>query len=86
VKRTEVTLDNYRGVAAEVLLLYGSDTDSVFKVTAEALQSVLPHSICIELPDLDHRSVQNYGKSERIAPLLQVFFHPARIQPYIASP
>src|SRR5829696_4146932 len=66
VKRTEGTLDNYRGVAAEVLLLYGSDTDSVFKVTAEALQSVLPHSICIELPDLDHRSVQNYGKSERI--------------------
>ena len=47
MKRTEVTLDNYRGVAAEVLLLYGSDTDSVFKVTAEALQSVLPHSICM---------------------------------------
>jgi hypothetical protein len=25
-----------------------SNTDSKFKVTAEALQSVLPHSICID--------------------------------------
>jgi hypothetical protein len=54
----------------------GGNTDSVFKITAKALQSVLPHSSCIELPDLDHRSVQ---QTERIAPLLQVFVHPARI-------
>jgi hypothetical protein len=56
-----------------------------FKVTAEALQSVLPHSICIELPDLDHRSTQDYGKPERIAPVLQLFFHPARPQPSSAN-
>ena len=39
VKKTAGTLDDYRGVAADVLLLYGSNTDSMFKVTAEALQS-----------------------------------------------
>jgi len=86
VKKTEGTLDDYRGVAADVLLLYGSNTDSMFKATAKALQSVLPHAVCIELSDLDHRSVQDYGKPERIAPLLQVFFHPARIQPSHAPP
>jgi hypothetical protein len=32
---------------------------SVLKVTAKALQGVVPHYICIERPDLDHRSVQN---------------------------
>jgi hypothetical protein len=77
VKKTEGSLDDYRGVPADVLLLYGRKTDSMFKVTAKTLPSVLPHCICIELPDLDHRSVQNYGKPKRIAPLLQVFFHPA---------
>ena len=76
VKKTAGTLDDYRGVAADVLLLYGSNTDSMFKVTAEALQSVLPHAMSIELPGLDHRSAQDYGKPERIAPLLQVFFPP----------
>jgi hypothetical protein len=85
VKQTAGTLDDYRGVAADVLLLYGSNTDSMFKVTAEALQSVLPHSICIELPDLEHRSAQDYGKPERIAPVLQLFFHPARPQPSSAD-
>ncbi|HEX3196870.1 MAG TPA: hypothetical protein VHR39_04870 [Propionibacteriaceae bacterium] len=78
VKQTAGTLDDYRGVAADVLLLYGSSTESMFKVTAKALQSVLPHAICIELPELGHRSVQDYGKPERIAPLLQLFFHPPR--------
>jgi hypothetical protein len=86
VKKTEGTLDDYRGVAADVLLLYGSNTHSMFKVTAKALQSVLQHAMCIELPELDHRSVQDYGKPERIAPLLQVFFHPARSQPCHAPP
>jgi len=77
VKQTAGTLDDYRGVAADVLLLYGSNTDSKFKVTAEALQSVLPHSICIELPDLDHRSAQDYGKPERIAPGSAAFLPPS---------
>jgi pimeloyl-ACP methyl ester carboxylesterase len=86
VKRTKGTLNDYRAVTADVLLLYGSKTDSMFKTTATALQGVLPYSMCIELPDLDHRSAQNYGKPERIAPVLQVFFHPALIRPSHASP
>ncbi len=78
VKQTAGTLDDYRALTAEVLLLYGSKTDSSFKVTAESLERVIPHATRIELPGLDHRSAQDYGQPDRIAPLLELFFKAPR--------
>jgi hypothetical protein len=52
VKQTAGTLDDYSALTAEVLLLllYGSKTDSTFKVTAESLERVIPHATRIGLP------------------------------------
>jgi hypothetical protein len=45
---------------AEVLLMYGSKSASVFKTSAEALQEVLPRAMTLELSGLDHGSAQDY--------------------------
>jgi hypothetical protein len=75
VKQTAGTLDDYSALTAEVLplLRYGSKTDSTFEATAESLERVIPHATRIGLPGLDHRSAQDYGQPDRIAPLLELF-------------
>jgi pimeloyl-ACP methyl ester carboxylesterase len=71
---TEGTLEQYRQLDAQVLLMYGSETDPMFVDCAEALQAVLPHSTVLRLPGLNHDSAQNYGKPETIAAALRLFF------------
>lgn len=74
VKATEGTLEQYRRVGAEVLLLHGSRTDEMFTATASALAGVLPRSTSLSVPGLDHGSVQDYGRPDQVATLLALFF------------
>jgi pimeloyl-ACP methyl ester carboxylesterase len=71
---TEGTLEQYRHLDAQVLLIYGSKTDSMFVDCAEALHAVLPHSTLLRLPGLNHDAAQTYGKPETIAAALRLFF------------
>jgi pimeloyl-ACP methyl ester carboxylesterase len=71
---TEGTLEQYRQLNAQVLLIYGSETDPMFADCAEALQAVLPHSTVLRLPGLNHDSAQTYGKPDTIAAALRLFF------------
>jgi hypothetical protein len=74
VKSTEGTIEEYRRVGAEVLLLHGSRTDELFTATASALTGVIPRSTSVTMPGLDHGSVQDYGQPDHVAPLLALFF------------
>jgi pimeloyl-ACP methyl ester carboxylesterase len=74
VLETEGTLEQYRQLDAEVLLMYGGETDPMFVECAEALDAVLPHSTVLRLPGLIHDSAQTYGKPETIAAALLLFF------------
>ena len=71
---TEGTLEQYRQLTAEVLLMYGGETDPMFVDSAEALHAVLPRSTVLRLPGLNHDSAQTYGKPETIAAALRLFF------------
>jgi pimeloyl-ACP methyl ester carboxylesterase len=71
---TEGTLEQYRELDAQVLLMYGSETDPMFVDCAEALHGVLPQSTVLRLPGLNHDSAQTYGKPETIAAALRLFF------------
>jgi pimeloyl-ACP methyl ester carboxylesterase len=72
---TAGTIENYRNVSAEVLLLLGSKTsDPMIRETARALNNVLPHAHLVELPGLVHGSAQDYGKPLIVAEALKRFF------------
>jgi len=49
VEKTEGTLEQYKDVSAQVLLLEGIKTQSLLKDSVEALNKVLPHFHLIEL-------------------------------------
>jgi pimeloyl-ACP methyl ester carboxylesterase len=74
VLNTEGTLEQYRQLDAQVLLMYGSETDPMFVECADALHAVLPRSTVLRLPGLNHDSAQTYGKPETIAAALRLFF------------
>lgn len=74
VQQTEGSLENYKNVSAEVLLLRGSETEPLLRDTQNTLNKVLPHSNLIELQGLDHGSAQDYGNPEPIAQELKRFF------------
>jgi hypothetical protein len=62
VLATAGTLEQYRRLDAQVLLMYGGETDPLFVDCAEALHAVLPDSTVLGLPGLNHDSAQGYGK------------------------
>jgi pimeloyl-ACP methyl ester carboxylesterase len=68
------TLEQYRRLDADVLLMYGGKSDPMFADCAEALHAVLPHSTMLRLPGLNHDSAQTYGKPATIAATLRLFF------------
>jgi pimeloyl-ACP methyl ester carboxylesterase len=75
VKETAGTLENYKNISAEVLLLLGSKTsDPLIRETAKALNNVLPHSHLVELPGLVHGTAQDAGKPLIFAEELKRFF------------
>ena len=53
---TEGTLEQYRQLDAQVLLINGSETDPMFVDCAEALHALLPHSSVLRLPGLNHEA------------------------------
>jgi pimeloyl-ACP methyl ester carboxylesterase len=68
------TLENFKAVPAEVLLLGGSKSPSFLKQTTEALSRVLPNVQHIELQGLSHGAALDGGKPERVAQELRRFF------------
>ena len=74
------TLENYRAIRAEVLLLGGSKSPTWLKVALDALEKVLPHAQRVEFPGLDHggssdvSSTNRTGKPELVAQELRRFF------------
>ncbi len=74
------TLENFRAVRAEVLLLGGSKSPAWLKVALDALEKVLPRAKRIEFPGLDHggssdvSSTNRSGQPERVAQELRRFF------------
>ena len=72
------TVDAYRDVTAEVLLMCGSAAPQLFEGTLDALQQVLPHAIRVELPGLSHGAAQDQGGHPAvIADQLRQFFSTA---------
>src|SRR5215208_5362188 len=74
------SLQNFRGVQAQVLLLGGSKSPAWFKAALDALATVLPHAIRIEFPELDHGGSSDLSSTNRsgqpgvVAPELKRFF------------
>ena len=71
---TEGTIENFKAVKADVLLMEGSKSPFFLKDTIDALCEVLPHAKRRELFGLDHAAPTNSGKPERIALELRRFF------------
>ena len=75
VKETAGTLENYKQVSADVLLLLGGKTtDPMIRESAKALNNVLPHVHLVELPGLLHGTAQDAGKPLLFAAVLKRFF------------
>lgn len=71
------TLESYRTVQAEVLLLGGSASPAYLKAPVYALEKVLPHAERIEFPGLNHGASGNAdrgGQPERVSQELRQFF------------
>jgi len=72
------TLERFRALSAEVLLLGGSKSPAFQKVSLDALEKVLPHVTRVEFPGLGHAGY-SHGRWWRIRqasanPLLAGFF------------
>jgi pimeloyl-ACP methyl ester carboxylesterase len=76
------TLEHFKAVRAEVLLLGGSESPSFLKRTLDALCRVLPNVERVELQGLSHGAALDGGKPERVAQELRRFF----LQPEIYNP
>jgi pimeloyl-ACP methyl ester carboxylesterase len=74
VVETKGTLENFKAVRAEVLLLGGSESPSNLKHTLDALSNILPNVERVELPGLGHATATDRGKPERVAQELRRFF------------
>ena len=75
VWKTEGTIDEYRNVTAECLLMVGTGAPTLFTGTLDALQKVVPHSTRVELPGCNHGAGQDQGGTPLVlAEQLRRFF------------
>ncbi len=77
VVEAEGTLDSFKGIRADVLLLGGSKSPTYLKVALDALAKVFPQAKRIEFPGLDHGASGNSdrgGRPELVAQALRQFF------------
>ncbi len=74
VIETEGTVETFRAVPGEVLLLGGTKSAPYLKTSLNALREVLPHVRLVALAGFDHLAPDNSGKPERIAEELRRFF------------
>lgn len=78
VQATEGTIEEYRNVNAEVLLMAGKQAPSLFTGTLDALTAVLPHSTRVDLAGVNHGAAQDQGgRPAIIADELRRFFSAA---------
>lgn len=71
---TENTIENFKDVRADVLLLGGSKSPAYLKLALDRLNAILPHVKRIELKGLGHLAADNGGQPERVAQELRRFF------------
>ena len=74
VIETEGTLDRFREVPAEVLLLGGSRSPAYLKRSLDALASVLPAAPRLDLAGVGHVAPDNSGRPLLVAEQLATFF------------
>jgi len=68
VNETKGTIDNFKELSADVLLINGSKTFLFLKHSIDALNDVLPHVEHIEVQGIDHAAAEDAtGKPEIIA-------------------
>jgi len=68
------TLENFKAVSGEVLLIGGSKSPYFLKHTLDELNKVLPNVNRVELEGLGHGGSLDSGKPERVAKELKKFF------------
>jgi pimeloyl-ACP methyl ester carboxylesterase len=74
VIESEGTLESFKAVPADVLLLGGSQSPRYLRRTLDALEEVLPHVRRVELAGVGHVAADNSGKPELVARELRRFF------------
>ena len=75
VNETKGTIENFKNVSAEVLLLNGSKTFLFLKHSIDALNEVLPHVERVEIQGIDHAAAEDAtGKPEIVAHEIKNFF------------
>jgi pimeloyl-ACP methyl ester carboxylesterase len=68
------TVETFRDIRADVLLLGGSKSAAYLKFALGRLEDVLPHVQRVEFPGFDHIAADNSGHPERVAEELLRFF------------
>ena len=76
VNETKGTIENFKDVSAEVLLLSGSKTFLFLKHSIDALNEVLPHVERVEIQGIDHAASEDKtGKPEIVAQEIKRFLN-----------
>jgi pimeloyl-ACP methyl ester carboxylesterase len=70
----ENTIETFKDVSADVLLLGGSKSPAYLKLALDRLGVVLPHVKRNEFPGLGHLAADNGGQPQRVARELRSFF------------
>jgi pimeloyl-ACP methyl ester carboxylesterase len=74
VNETKGTIENFKDVSAEVLLLNGSKTFLFLKHAIDALNEILPYVKRVEIQGIDHAAAEDAtGKPEIIAHEIKAF-------------
>ncbi len=68
------TLESFKAVPADVLLLSASESPAFLKHTLDALEEVIPHVHRVNMQGLPHGAAYDGGKPERVAQELKRFF------------
>ncbi len=65
IARLDSSYENYREIAADVLLMYGGKSDSkAVNLAMERLAAILPHTETKEFPKLDHFGIERTAPRE----------------------
>ena len=75
VREMQGTLETFKEVNAEILLIGGSKSPSFLKNTLDALEEVLPNVKRVELQGLSHSGPLVTGNPKRVAQELKHFFY-----------
>jgi pimeloyl-ACP methyl ester carboxylesterase len=75
VKEMSDTLDDYKNLAARVLLLGGTKSPMFLRVALDGLEHTLPHVERVTLTGLGHDGPEDDGSPKLVAENLRRFFH-----------